>query len=160
MRRSLIAILLVYVGLAAAEIALHAYMARCPSDLAADVRDWYLRRSTVDGAAFNTTLAVIVVPSVLAGLAAGGFGGKWKPEHLLVGIAALAIGVVALYPIYALVMPAAADYCWPPGAGARLAALGSGLVKSIIACGGFAFFTWAIVQWYAGRAGKGDKSNY
>lgn len=151
MRRSLIAILLVYLAVAAAEIALHAYMAYCTSDLAADVHDWYLRRSAVDGAAFNTTMAVIVAPGVLLGLAAGGFGRQWKPERLLVCIIVLALGLVALYPIYALVMPAAAAYCWPPGAGPRLATLGTSLVKSIIACGGFAFFTWAIFQWYAGR---------
>ncbi len=154
MRRSLIAIVLVYLAIAAVEIALHAYMANCTSDLAADVHDWYLRRSMVDGAAFNATLAVVVAPGVLLGLAAGSLGGKWKPGKLLICIIALALGLVALYPIYALVMPAAAGYCWPPGAGPRLASLGLGLVKTTIACGGFAFFSWAIFQWIANRPSR------
>ena len=151
MRRSLIALLLVFLAVAALGIALHAYMGYCTSDRASDVHDWYLRRSTVDGAAFNATLADLVVPSVLLGFAAGAFGRKWKPEQLLVGIVVLAGGVVALYPLYVLAMPAAAEFCWPPGAGARFATLGTSLVKSTIACGGFAFFTWAIFQWYANR---------
>ena len=157
MRRSLIAITLAYLVLAAAGIALHAYMAHGTSARAVDMRDWYLRRSAAGGAAFNATLADVVVPSVLLGFSIGGFGGKWKPERLLIGIAALALGVVALFPIYVLVMPAAAEFCWPSGAGARFAALATSFVKSLIACGGFAFFTWAIVQWYAGRPIGGGK---
>ncbi len=146
MRWSVIGIVLSYVVLATAEIGLHAYMGLSDSERTATIREWYFYRDHDNGKQYHMGFTVFVLPSVLMGFAAGGFGCKWKPVSIAITVVVLSIGVVILPPVYASFLPGKPPYYWPPDIWGRLDLFTFKYVFTLILCGSSAYVGWAICQ--------------
>ena len=89
-----------YLIIAAAELALHAYMSYGTSEWASILQANYLKRDTLNGKAYTASVVDVLVPAGLLGILAGAADIRLPLETMWRHVAILAAGVFFLIPLY------------------------------------------------------------
>src|SRR5438445_3474833 len=104
MRFGLIGVVLTYLDVAGAEIAFHWYIATSNSAPGRFLEILYFSKDE-RGRVEVPHKVLILIPGLALGIAAGIFGVSWPPRVLAACASILALGQVALYPLYASFFP-------------------------------------------------------
>ncbi len=105
MRRAILLTACLYVAVAAVEIVLHWYAGTQDTTFAHSLKEWYLSRDPHNDKPYDAGLCDHIIPAIIVGLGMGGFTASRPLREMLVGAFILPIGVVALFPIYAGLLP-------------------------------------------------------
>jgi len=119
-----------------AQAYLHWYAGTQTDSTAQSMRRWYLSHDPLNGKAYHQGFVDLILPSILLGLAAGWITACTPKRVLVWSVFLLSIGVVALFPYYAVVIPTPeSDEWWRHASNeTRALALIPGYFKAALLC--------------------------
>jgi len=147
MRFGILGIVFTCLALVAIEVALHWYAGTSGSTAARQLKDAYLHKDPDNGKAYIAGMIDLVVPAIIVGAALGAWGATWPPRRLMFGAILVALGVVALFPMYARFFPTGGARWWlrtemSPTTGDFVVAY----LKALALCGVFVYGARILVQ--------------
>ena len=132
----------------AGEIYFHWYAGTGNTPMPNSWKEWYTAPDPQNGKLYHASFVDLIIPGVLLGLAAGFITARQSKTVLVWSVFLLCLGLVALWPFYAVVTPTRdSDEWWRfASTGVRAVALVPGYLKSALLCLAFAAIGRALGQ--------------
>jgi hypothetical protein len=153
MRLAILGVVIAYLAVGAADVYWHWYAGTRDTPSAHSLKSWYLYQDPRNGKANHAGLADLICPAVVLGLAAGCATSRQRQRMLVWSAFLLALGTVALMPLYAAMLPTKESEEWWTFAsnGVRAVALIPGFFKATLFCLLFGAVGRALAQRVQGR---------
>ncbi len=100
MKLSVLGIVLTCLAVMTIEVTLHWYAGTSVTPVARHLKDAYLHRDPDNGKAYIAGVVDLIVPAIIVGAALGASSATWPPRLLMFSAIILALGIVALLPMY------------------------------------------------------------
>ena len=133
-RLAIFGLVIAYLVVGAGEAYLHWYAGTRNTPTARSLKEWYSRHDELNGKACHAGFVDLILPAIVLGLAAGCVTAQCAQRVLVWSVFILAMGVVGLFPLYAVWSPTKeSDEWWRFASnGVRAAALIPGYFKAAL----------------------------
>jgi hypothetical protein len=136
MRLAILGVVIAYFVVGSLEAYLHWYAGTQDTPKAHSLREWYLYRDPINDKPNHEGFIDLIVPAIALGLAAGALTAGRTQKVLICSLFLLPLGVVALFPLYATLIPMKeSDEWWRfATSGVRAVAFIPGYFKAALLC--------------------------
>ncbi len=133
---AIIGVVAAWIVIGAAEVYFHWYAGRGDSPRANSWNEWYTALDPANGKPIHQSFVDLIIPVVLLGLAAGFITARQSKAVLVWSVFLLCLGLVALFPFYAVVTPTRdSDQWWRfASTSVRAVAFVPGYLKGVLLC--------------------------